>query len=184
QKRKDKICPFSSLAFLQPTTVDKEPNLIRTSNNNLYMIKSPSHYINARKELYSDIEFDDILYVNEKENICELSRSNIFLIKDRTVYTPDLGSGILDGITRKLIIDLCQEHNILIEIKELNYSKLSDFDSAFCVGTTNGITPIRNIDKNIHFDTNNLLLAEIVNYYKEVFSKKGVEKYKEWFVKL
>ncbi|WP_212744532.1 hypothetical protein, partial [Streptococcus anginosus] len=26
QKRKDKICPFSSLAFLQPTTVDKEPN--------------------------------------------------------------------------------------------------------------------------------------------------------------
>ncbi|MGI0291727.1 hypothetical protein ACRE0J_10785, partial [Streptococcus pneumoniae] len=26
QKRKDKICPFSSLAFFQPTTVDKEPN--------------------------------------------------------------------------------------------------------------------------------------------------------------
>ncbi|MDG7509206.1 hypothetical protein ACLVPO_02475, partial [Streptococcus pneumoniae] len=25
QKRKDEICPFSSLAFLQPTTVDKEP---------------------------------------------------------------------------------------------------------------------------------------------------------------
>ncbi|EDK64520.1 hypothetical protein CGSSp14BS69_10693, partial [Streptococcus pneumoniae SP14-BS69] len=27
QKRKDKICPFSSLAFFQPTTVDKEPIL-------------------------------------------------------------------------------------------------------------------------------------------------------------
>ncbi|MDV8506807.1 hypothetical protein L3A59_08540, partial [Streptococcus pneumoniae] len=26
QKRKDEICPFSSLAFLQPTTVDKEPH--------------------------------------------------------------------------------------------------------------------------------------------------------------
>ncbi|WP_220513628.1 hypothetical protein, partial [Streptococcus pneumoniae] len=26
QKRKDKICPFSSLAFFQPTTVDKEPD--------------------------------------------------------------------------------------------------------------------------------------------------------------
>ena len=25
QKRKDEMCPFSSLAFLQPTTVDKEP---------------------------------------------------------------------------------------------------------------------------------------------------------------
>ncbi|WP_203225067.1 hypothetical protein, partial [Streptococcus pneumoniae] len=27
QKRKDKICPFSSLAFFQPTTVDKEPKI-------------------------------------------------------------------------------------------------------------------------------------------------------------
>ncbi|HHG7559685.1 TPA: ISL3 family transposase, partial [Streptococcus pneumoniae] len=25
QKRKDEICPFSNLAFLQPTTIDKEP---------------------------------------------------------------------------------------------------------------------------------------------------------------
>ncbi|WP_219336852.1 hypothetical protein, partial [Streptococcus pneumoniae] len=29
QKRKDEICPFSSLAFLQPTTVDKEPEFFR-----------------------------------------------------------------------------------------------------------------------------------------------------------
>ncbi|MFQ3149143.1 aminotransferase class IV [Streptococcus pneumoniae] len=36
--------------------VIKRSNLIRTSNNNLYMIKSPSHYINARKELNSIIE--------------------------------------------------------------------------------------------------------------------------------
>ncbi|HFV3508010.1 TPA: hypothetical protein ACH9E9_002060, partial [Streptococcus pneumoniae] len=31
QKRKDEICPFSSLAFLQPTTVDKEPELLTLS---------------------------------------------------------------------------------------------------------------------------------------------------------
>ncbi|WP_288173249.1 hypothetical protein, partial [Streptococcus pneumoniae] len=32
QKRKDEICPFSSLAFFQPTTVDKEPNFLNNSN--------------------------------------------------------------------------------------------------------------------------------------------------------
>ncbi|MGI0321938.1 hypothetical protein ACRE1G_02460, partial [Streptococcus pneumoniae] len=31
QKRKDKICPFSSLAFFQPTTVDKEPQIFETA---------------------------------------------------------------------------------------------------------------------------------------------------------
>ncbi|WP_130883330.1 hypothetical protein [Streptococcus pneumoniae] len=35
QKRKDEICPFSSLAFFQPTTVDKEPvfGTLKTSKN-------------------------------------------------------------------------------------------------------------------------------------------------------
>ncbi|MGI0196990.1 hypothetical protein ACREZK_11170, partial [Streptococcus pneumoniae] len=33
QKRKDKICPFSSLAFFQPTTVDKEPFFNNKTHN-------------------------------------------------------------------------------------------------------------------------------------------------------
>ncbi|WP_220515153.1 hypothetical protein, partial [Streptococcus pneumoniae] len=44
QKRKDKICPFSSLAFFQPTTVDKEPEICPFSSladfNPLQLTKS------------------------------------------------------------------------------------------------------------------------------------------------
>ncbi|MGI0124297.1 hypothetical protein ACREZD_10435, partial [Streptococcus pneumoniae] len=35
QKRKDEICPFSSLAFFQPTTVDKEPKISRLENSRI-----------------------------------------------------------------------------------------------------------------------------------------------------
>ncbi|MBS5349197.1 MAG: hypothetical protein KHX89_05630, partial [Streptococcus mitis] len=41
QKRKDKICPFSILAFLQPTTVDKEPFFV-TSSSSKSLIESKS----------------------------------------------------------------------------------------------------------------------------------------------
>ncbi|HGK0683010.1 TPA: hypothetical protein ACJY1Q_002117, partial [Streptococcus pneumoniae] len=41
QKRKDEICPFSSLAFFQPTTVDKEPLFF----NPLQLTKSPFYLI-------------------------------------------------------------------------------------------------------------------------------------------
>ncbi|VRV10765.1 IS1181 transposase [Streptococcus pneumoniae] len=37
QKRKDEICPFSSLAFLQPTTVDKEPNKMKFSQSQSFI---------------------------------------------------------------------------------------------------------------------------------------------------
>ncbi|WP_218821587.1 hypothetical protein, partial [Streptococcus pneumoniae] len=48
QKRKDEICPFSSLAFLQPTTVDKEPknspsDKIRGARN---VVKSTAELLN------------------------------------------------------------------------------------------------------------------------------------------
>ncbi|HGR2448844.1 TPA: hypothetical protein ACL4BH_000411, partial [Streptococcus pneumoniae] len=56
QKRKDEICPFSSLAFLQPTTVDKEPKktgLLRSFKVLLYenqRIKSTSFIFDFRRE--------------------------------------------------------------------------------------------------------------------------------------
>ncbi|WP_079116683.1 hypothetical protein, partial [Streptococcus pneumoniae] len=35
QKRKDEICPFSSLAFFQPTTVDKEPQIFKINKKRI-----------------------------------------------------------------------------------------------------------------------------------------------------
>ncbi|VIV89484.1 transposase [Streptococcus pneumoniae] len=44
QKRKDKICPFSSLAFFQPTTVDKEPKKKGRNLSFLELSFSSTHY--------------------------------------------------------------------------------------------------------------------------------------------
>ncbi|MDG7211093.1 hypothetical protein OLF89_10700, partial [Streptococcus pneumoniae] len=50
QKRKNEICPFSSLAFFQPTTVDKEPikkQALRKLGKpyfKLFLASSPLHF--------------------------------------------------------------------------------------------------------------------------------------------
>ncbi|HGL0736674.1 TPA: hypothetical protein ACQXGW_001313, partial [Streptococcus pneumoniae] len=49
QKRKDEICPFSSLAFFQPTTVDKEPSFKVLLYEN-QRIKSTSFIFDFRRE--------------------------------------------------------------------------------------------------------------------------------------
>ncbi|MDV8744455.1 hypothetical protein L3C30_00800, partial [Streptococcus pneumoniae] len=50
QKRKDEICPFSSLAFFQPTTVDKEPifAVLKMKRQILYL-----YYLKVKNPLLS-----------------------------------------------------------------------------------------------------------------------------------
>ncbi|MEE5438549.1 hypothetical protein V2M20_10640, partial [Streptococcus pneumoniae] len=63
QKRKDEICPFSSLAFLQPTTVDKEPGLTGTKGVESYKylkvqdkIVTTDEYAKAREKWLKEKE--------------------------------------------------------------------------------------------------------------------------------
>jgi para-aminobenzoate synthetase/4-amino-4-deoxychorismate lyase len=54
--------------------------------------------------LYNSKGFYEVLYLNEKDEIAEGSRTNIFLRKDNTWFTPNLESGALPGIYRKYFI--------------------------------------------------------------------------------
>src|SRR3990167_2807354 len=78
----------------------------------------------ARAEAQSK-GYDEGIMINIDGFIAESSIANIFFITGNQVITPDLGSGILPGITRKLVIQLCQRNNIQIVEKKI---PLSDAD--------------------------------------------------------
>ncbi|MDG8096727.1 hypothetical protein OK755_09255, partial [Streptococcus pneumoniae] len=71
QKRKDKICPFSSLAFFQPTTVDKEPFSKRA--------KRPQHHKKASYQVFKNLDrmpfiIEKLLDLSLKLSFCLASR--------------------------------------------------------------------------------------------------------------
>ncbi|MCB0278773.1 MAG: aminotransferase class IV [Calditrichaeota bacterium] len=51
----------------------------------------------------------EVIMLNNKGFVCEGSASNIFWVKDQTVYTPDQSTGLLEGVTRKQVIKLCDQ---------------------------------------------------------------------------
>ena len=75
----------------------------------------------------------------------ELNGTNIFMIRDDTVYTPHADS-CLHGITRGMIIQLCREHSIEIIEKNISLTELYSADCVFCTGTMGELTPITEID--------------------------------------
>jgi branched-chain amino acid aminotransferase len=86
--------------------------------------------------------FDEALLINRNGFIFEASRANIFWVKDRTLYTPPLSSGCLNGITRRQVIKQAVHLKISVKEKELTPAMLKAADAAFLTNSLIGIKPI------------------------------------------
>lgn len=81
--------------------------------------------------------------------ITEGSHTNFFAIKDNVVFTAPLSNYILNGVTRKVVLEICNENNIYIKQEHININDLKNFDEFFITGTTTEITPVIQIDDRI-----------------------------------
>lgn len=87
--------------------------------------------------------FDDVLFIDEKNNILELSTSNIFfMMKDRSLVTPVLSNNILDGIQRRNFIKFLRDNQFKIIERDIN---LDELDNVIAAVATNCVSQVRNI---------------------------------------
>lgn len=125
-------------------------------------------YAEMRKNINIKLEqlkHYEALLVNTDNNVTEGSRSNLFFIKDGTVYTAP-GDEVLIGITRTKIIDLCKQNNINVHEASIALKDLNTFDTCFISGTSPKVLPIKKID-DMEYDTKNPLLIRILRLYNE-----------------
>jgi branched-chain amino acid aminotransferase len=89
----------------------------------------------------------EAILVNENNLITEGSRSNIFFIKGETLVTaPD--NVILNGITRKHILQICNENKIRIDFSCVNVDDMLKYDAVFMTGTSPMVLPFSCIGDN------------------------------------
>ena len=81
--------------------------------------------------------------------VTECSSSNLFLVKDNSIYTHPKGPYILPGITREITIDCAKYCDI--EVKEVTFDKdsLMDADEVWISSSTREIVPINRIDNSL-----------------------------------
>ncbi len=75
----------------------------------------------------------------------ELNGTNIFMVRNKTVFTPH-ADACLPGITRGLILEICNDHNIPVVEKNISLTELYAADEVFCTGSMGEITPIVDLD--------------------------------------
>lgn len=91
--------------------------------------------------------YADGIALDERGLLSEGSGQNLFLVRDNIIYTPSLGSSVLQGITRETVLTLAADLGYLVRETSIPREFLYLADEAFFCGTAVEITPIRSIDK-------------------------------------
>ena len=113
----------------------------RNENGALTGLKTTSYAENVRA-LHSahEVGCSEAVFLNTSGWLCEGTGTNIFLVVDETLVTPDLSSGCLAGITRELVLEIER-----VEERELSLSEASGASEAFLTSSTRDISPISNL---------------------------------------
>jgi len=83
---------------------------------------------------------------NHLGELAECSQSNLFVVRDGQVLTPPLRAGLLAGITRQLVLEICRTERIPFEERSLHDEELFGADEAFLTSSTREIVPIVRVD--------------------------------------
>ena len=88
----------------------------------------------------------EALFANSVGNVCECTGSNVFLVVDGDILTPDLASGPLAGITRALVIEWCREERLTVREEPLPMSILDRAQEVFITSSTKDVMGVDAID--------------------------------------
>ena len=109
--------------------------------------KANGNYMNSMLALREALAsgHDAAMLLDNEGYVAEGSGENIFIVRNGTIYTPDLTSA-LDGITRDTLFTLAAEAGIPVKEKRITRDEVYIADEAFFTGTAAEVTPIRELD--------------------------------------
>jgi branched-chain amino acid aminotransferase len=110
--------------------------------------------------------FDDALMLDYRGLVAEATGANIFFVKDGKLHTP-IPDCILDGITRRSVIELAKARNIEVIERRITPDEIAGMDEVFLTGTAAEVTPVGVID-DLQFTVGPVVKTLVADYEKLV----------------
>lgn len=88
----------------------------------------------------------EALMLNHKGEVAECTGDNIFLVRGGRLTTPPLDAGILDGVTRNLVLELAEAAGIETSEAAITKHDVYIADECFLTGTAAEVIPVVKVD--------------------------------------
>lgn len=119
----------------------------------------------------------EALLLNERGHLSEGTFTNLFLVKDGTLITPDLASGPLPGVTRGVVLELSGKTGLGVAVAErpVAYAELASADEAFLTSSILEVMPLIRVDGHPVADGQpGQLTRRLMAAYREAVSRETV----------
>ena len=155
------LCPSPTIVIMAKPLPLPSPELYRSgvtliiaeTRRNLPSALSPqiksTNFLNnilAKREAIAAGAFDSIL-LNWEQHLTECTVSNLFFVTDGCLRTPSVECGLLDGITRSIVIQLAKEQRIPTEEGHFTSEQLRQSNECFLTNTSMEIMPVSTVDR-------------------------------------
>ncbi len=108
----------------------------------------------------------EVLMIAENGLVTEGSRSNIFFVKETTLYTPTTKL-VLPGITRSVVIDLAEKNGFQVVEGDIRFDTIKDFDGCFLTSTSRDILPVSKID-DLTYQVPNPVIEKLMLVFQDL----------------
>jgi len=130
-------CIVSSIARNHPNTTSPRVKSLNYLNN--VLAKAEARLAGA----------DEAIMLTMLGFVSECSGDNLFLVRNGVLLTPPASAGILEGVTRQLVMELARKRGIEVREESLIRHDLYIADECFATGTAAEIAPITKIDHRV-----------------------------------
>ena len=112
--------------------------------------KASGQYLNSILAKTESVKagYEEAILLDPRGNVCEGSGENVFLVRDGTLVTPGHTSEILDGVTRRSVIQIAGDLGYPVEERDVARAELYLADEVFLTGTAAELVPVREVDEH------------------------------------
>lgn len=154
------LCPRPTVVILAKALHPPSAQLLRDgvsltvaqTRRNLPAALSPqiksTNFLNnilAKRESIAAGTFDSLL-LNWRDELTECTISNLFFISNGAVHTPAMDCGILDGITRAIVMMLAEEEGLPVKEGHYHLADLSQATECFLTNTSMEVMPVSRVE--------------------------------------
>lgn len=100
----------------------------------------------ARSEWNDDSIFEGLM-LDSDGHVIEGTMSNLFFVKDGTLFTPDLSNSGVAGIMRNVIQDIAHNNHISLKISHFSPAEINSADELFISNSLIGVWPVRQLEQ-------------------------------------
>lgn len=144
--------------------------------------KASGGYINSALAKSEAVQngFDEAIFLDSRGFVSEGSAENIFLVRDGALITPHLAASVLEGITRRSIIQIAKDQGLEVIERDVGRTELYIADEVFFCGTGAQLAWVAEIDRR---EIGGGEIGPITTKLREIFMSTVIgenDNYSDW----